>query len=114
MVSVFMVSNQLHFFRLVLIVYFFCAQECFNCPYGTKYFPEYCESVPSGPTTQMLAQEAKNNKIFLIGGSIPEKDEGRLFNTSLTFNPEGEIIAKHRKVGRLSFASISFGLIQLL
>jgi omega-amidase len=24
--------------------------ECFNSPYGTKFFPEYAEEIPAGPT----------------------------------------------------------------
>ncbi len=36
---------------------------------------------------------------WLIGGSIPEKSKGgQLYNTCLVFNPEGHIVAKHRKV----------------
>jgi len=31
-------------------------------------------------------------------GSIPEKQEGRLYNTSTVFSPTGKLIAKHRKV----------------
>lgn len=42
---------------------------------------------------------ARETAIYLIGGSIPERDEqGKLFNTSLSFSPTGELIAKHRKV----------------
>ncbi|CAH1242035.1 NIT2 [Branchiostoma lanceolatum] len=71
--------------------------ECFNSPYGTKYFPEYAEKIP-GESTNMLAKAAKDNKVFLVGGSIPEEDGGKLYNTSTVFNPEGELIAKFRKV----------------
>jgi len=34
----------------------------------------------------------------LIGGSIPERDGDRLYNTSPIFDPHGNLIAKHRKV----------------
>lgn len=35
----------------------------------------------------------------LYPGSIPEREtDGRLFNTSTIFNPDGQMIAKHRKV----------------
>ncbi|KAK9480120.1 carbon-nitrogen hydrolase [Lipomyces japonicus] len=73
--------------------------ECFNSPYSVAAFPEYSELIPSGPTTTFLSQLAKETQTFLIGGSIPEKDEqGKLFNTSLSFAPSGELIGKHRKV----------------
>ncbi|KAG8136734.1 putative Omega-amidase NIT2 isoform 2 protein [Naja naja] len=54
--------------------------ECFNCPYGTKYFPEYAEKIP-GDCTQKLSDIAKECGIYLIGGSIPEDDAGKLYNT---------------------------------
>lgn len=71
--------------------------ECFNSPYGTSYFPEYAEPIP-GPSTKTLAQSAKENNIFLIGGSIPEKDGSKLYNTCTVYNPNGDLITKHRKV----------------
>ncbi|XP_033757121.1 omega-amidase NIT2-like [Pecten maximus] len=71
--------------------------ECFNSPYGTSYFPEYAEKIP-GDSTQVLAKAAKDNGVFLIGGSIPERDGDKLFNTCTVYNPEGTMIAKHRKM----------------
>lgn len=40
---------------------------------------------------------AKKFNIYLIGG-IAETDGGKLYNTALVFNPNGEMIARHRKV----------------
>ncbi|KAK7071282.1 Carbon-nitrogen hydrolase, partial [Halocaridina rubra] len=71
--------------------------ECFNSPYGTKYFPEYAEAVP-GESTNALSVAAKEHGIYLIGGSIPECDGHKLYNTCTVWNPQGEMIAKHRKV----------------
>lgn len=43
-------------------------------------------------TLNMLSQSARENQIVLIGGSIPEKDkDGKLYNTSLVFNQQGEL-----------------------
>lgn len=72
--------------------------ECFNCPYGVKYFPDYCEPIPDGETTKALSKAAKDNNIYLIGGSIPEKDGDKMYNTCPVFDPEGNLIAKHRKM----------------
>ncbi|KAK9462097.1 carbon-nitrogen hydrolase [Lipomyces oligophaga] len=73
--------------------------ECFNSPYSVAAFPEYAENIPLGETTTFLSKLALDTKTYLIGGSIPERDsQGRLFNTSLSFSPMGDIIAKHRKV----------------
>lgn len=36
--------------------------------------------------------------MYLIGGSIPEREGDRLYNTSLSFSPTGELLGKHRKL----------------
>lgn len=73
--------------------------EMFNCPYNNKHFREYAETYPSGETLNMLSVAAKEKKIFIVGGSIPELDEqGRVFNTSFAFDNKGKMIGKHRKV----------------
>ncbi|XP_032632565.1 omega-amidase NIT2 [Chelonoidis abingdonii] len=71
--------------------------ECFNSPYGTKYFREYAEKIP-GESTQKLSEVAKECGIYLIGGSIPEEDAGKLYNTCTVFGPDGAMLAKHRKI----------------
>ena len=94
--------------------------ECFNSPYGTKYFPKYAETLlPSPPSKQQspsfhaLSDVAKEAKIYLVGGSIPEywAETEKYYNTSLTFDPDGKLLATHRKVhlfdidipGKISF-----------
>ena len=72
-------------------------QECFNSPYGTQYFADYAEEIP-GESTNMLSSVAKETKCYIIGGSIPERDSGKLYNTSTSFGPDGTLLAKHRKV----------------
>ncbi|KAI8319949.1 nitrilase family protein [Martensiomyces pterosporus] len=99
--------------------------ECFNSPYGTQYFGQYAEEIDaSNPSESIKAlsgmardgQEidasnpsesikalsgmARDGQVFLVGGSIPEREPGTgdLFNTCTVWNPRGELIAKHRKV----------------
>ena len=90
--------------------------ECFNSPYGTKYFPEYAETLtapsPSSsssssrptesqsPTYHALSRMAKDARTYLVGGSIPERssETQKLYNTSLTFGPGGELVGLHRKL----------------
>ncbi|KAF8951481.1 hypothetical protein BGZ46_003954 [Entomortierella lignicola] len=74
--------------------------ECFNSPYGTKFFPEYAESLKDGPSVKALSSMAIDAKAYLIGGSIPEHDptDDKIYNTCTVYNPKGEIIARHRKV----------------
>ncbi|CAJ1027353.1 Carbon-nitrogen hydrolase, putative [Leishmania lindenbergi] len=74
--------------------------ECFNCPYGTKYFDRYSEALaPGNETFDAMSHCAKANSIWIIAGSIPEKSaDGRLFNSSMTFGPDGALKHVHRKV----------------
>jgi len=71
--------------------------ECFNAPYGTQYFQQYSEKVP-GPTTDSLSEAAKKHNIYLIGGSLPEAEGNRLYNTCPIFNRSGQLLTKFRKL----------------
>lgn len=73
--------------------------ECFNCPYGTKYFREYAESIPDGYTSQQLSKAALDHQVYIVGGTIPELGENdRIFNTCTVWGPNGNLLAKHRKM----------------
>lgn len=73
--------------------------EMFNCPYDNRFFHKYAESYPDGETITLLSSLARDNKVYIIGGSIPEKDEdGNVYNTSFIFDNNGLIIGSHRKV----------------
>ncbi|KAK2175736.1 hypothetical protein NP493_711g02038 [Ridgeia piscesae] len=69
--------------------------EFCNSPNGNDAF--YAESIP-GDSTAVYSQAAQDNKVFLVAGSIPERKDGKLYNTSTVFNPEGSLIAKFSKV----------------
>lgn len=71
--------------------------EMWNTPYSNDYFREYAEP-QEGPTVRFLSDLAKENDIYLIGGSISELDQDKVYNTSYSFNRKGELIGKHRKV----------------
>jgi omega-amidase len=96
--------------------------ECFNSPYATDKFPEYAEPIPAckadidparHPSTAALSAAAAAARVFLVGGSIPERDEadGRVYNTCVAYGPDGELLARHRKMhlfdidipGRMTF-----------
>lgn len=80
--------------------------ECFNAPYGEEFFHQFAEFIPNGPTSVQLSNIAKELNIYLIGGSIPERDPEKhdvLYNTATVWSPEGKLIAKHRKVYELAF-----------
>ncbi len=71
--------------------------EMFNCPYENAAFPVYAEPA-GGESWQMLSRAAKENGIYLVGGSVPELEDGHIYNTSFIFDREGRELARHRKV----------------
>ncbi|MFW6306554.1 MAG: carbon-nitrogen hydrolase family protein [Bacillota bacterium] len=71
--------------------------EMFNCPYKTDLFPQYAEE-EKGYTFSELSRIAQENNIFLVGGSIPEKNDDKVYNTCYIYNNRGELIGKHRKI----------------
>ncbi|KAJ4943201.1 hypothetical protein JOQ06_006068 [Pogonophryne albipinna] len=71
--------------------------ECFNSPYGTSFFSQYAERIP-GESTELLSEAARENQVYLVGGSIPEEDGGKLYNSCIVFGPDGKLILKHRKI----------------
>ena len=72
--------------------------EMFNCPYSNDKFIEYSEDENDSYTLNKISNLARENNIYILAGSIPEKKEDKLFNTSYLFDKHGEIIAKHRKM----------------
>lgn len=51
-----------------------------------------------GPSAKMLMEMAKSLDMYIVGGSVPEVCDGKLYNTCLVVNPDGKVIGKHRKV----------------
>lgn len=71
--------------------------EMFNCPYEIKLFKKYSE--PYGAeTTLMLSSMSKKTSSIIIGGSIPEKDGNRIYNSCFVFGSGGTLLARHRKI----------------
>lgn len=71
--------------------------EMFCCPYQTGLFREYGEW-ENGAAYKALRKAAKDNHIYVIGGSIPELDGDKVFNTTYIFDRCGRTIGKHRKM----------------
>ena len=75
--------------------------EMWNCPYSNDSFPTYAEDVKDpdaeSPSTAMLSRVAAELSIYLVGGSIPEREQGRPYNTCFVYGPAGELLAKYRK-----------------
>jgi len=48
----------------------------------------------------MLSAAAAEHKVYLVGGSIPERDpvDNKVYNSCVAFGPDGSILTKHRKM----------------
>ncbi len=53
---------------------------------------------PGGPAYEFLRGIARNERIHVHGGSLGERGEDKLFNTTVVFNPDGAEIARYRKI----------------
>lgn len=72
--------------------------EMFNCPYDTGNFTNYAEAAEDSTTLKALSDKARQLGIYVFAGSIPEKDSGRIYNTSFAFDRKGTLIGRHRKM----------------
>ncbi len=71
--------------------------EMFCCPYSNRYFRDYAEPA-GGPVYTALADLARECGICLAAGSMPELADGKVCNTAFVFGPEGQLLARHRKM----------------
>jgi len=72
--------------------------EMFNCPYDNRKFQEYAESAEDSVTLERISEAARNLGVYVVAGSIPELDDGKLYNSSYIFNRDGEVMDVHRKM----------------
>mmetsp|Transcript_1820 Transcript_1820/g.2533 ORF Transcript_1820/g.2533 Transcript_1820/m.2533 type:complete len:372 (-) Transcript_1820:166-1281(-) len=99
--------------------------EIWNSPYATSAFGDYAEVLPNvgdklkeestnegemsgtsddstedswGESPRLLMTLAKQYNMYIVGGSIPETCDKKIYNTCLIINPSGEVVGKHRKV----------------
>ncbi len=70
--------------------------EMFPCFYENAAFLENAEEA-GGMIWQALSDMARDNGVYLIGGTFPEREGDRLYNTCFVFDREGRQIARHRK-----------------
>jgi predicted amidohydrolase len=77
---------------------FIVLPEMFNCPYSNDKFIEYAEEERESITLSKISKLASDNGVYILAGSVPEKEGDQIFNTSYLFDKNGQIIAKHRKM----------------
>lgn len=71
--------------------------EMFSCPYSARYFYDFAAR-GHGQIYDRLAAWARENRVLLVGGSIPETEDGRIYNSAFVFGSDGRQLARHRKV----------------
>lgn len=71
--------------------------EVWNSPYDSTAFPQHAEPA-DGPSCRLLSALARETGKYIVGGSIPEVADGRIYNTAFVFDPQGNTIARHRKM----------------
>jgi predicted amidohydrolase len=71
--------------------------EVWPCQGSAPQVRAAAEPVP-GPRTEWLAQIARRHSMWIHGGSVLELDGERVFNTSVLFDREGNLVATYRKI----------------
>lgn len=71
--------------------------EMFCCEYQNDAFSQNAEPA-GGPVWRMLSDAARENGLWLVGGTMPEAADGKLCNTAFVFDRQGRQAARHRKV----------------
>jgi nitrilase len=80
--------------------------EVWTCLGGTREGKfEQAEELPpagsneaGGPAYEFLRGVARSRRIHVHGGSMGERGGDRLFNTTVVFGPEGQELARYRKI----------------
>jgi deaminated glutathione amidase len=65
------------------------------CTYGPRI--DHAEP-PGGPAEQAFCQLARKQAIWLVPGSLFQTQGTRVYNTALAINPDGEVVARYRKI----------------
>lgn len=65
------------------------------------------EVADGGPIQQAMAGMAREHGIWLIGGTLPmvATEAGKIRNTTLVYNPAGELVVRYDKIHLFSFSS---------
>lgn len=66
---------------------------------GVARYPDVAEDVP-GPTTEALAEKAREHSLYVHTGSLLESIPGsdRVYNTSGVIGPDGTLLDTYRKI----------------
>lgn len=71
--------------------------EMFFTPYELKYIESYKQELDSN-LIKFLSNLAKDNQSYIVGGSLPLIKNGKIYNSCIIFNKNGEIIDIYDKI----------------
>ncbi|MCC6942302.1 MAG: carbon-nitrogen hydrolase family protein [Novosphingobium sp.] len=74
--------------------------EFWTCGFDPESFVEDVRRTAvtlDGPLVRKLCDWARAHGVYLVPGTLSEKDGDRIFNTTLLIGPNGDILARHRK-----------------
>lgn len=79
-----------------------CLPECFNYT-EPMILKDVAETInEKGKTCHTLSKLSEKFGIYIVGGSIIERDGVNLYNTSTVWNQKGELIARYRKASDIT------------
>lgn len=76
---------------------FIVLPEMFITPYENEVFLSNSIN-ETDDFFERIGQIAKRQNAYIVAGSIPFKEEERLYNTTFVFNRNGEVIATYKKI----------------
>jgi len=74
-----------------------CFSELVVPGFSAATWQKQAEPIP-GPTTDRFAEFAKKNGVYVCGGSMFEKADGKIYNSAPVLAPDGSLVANHRKM----------------
>mgnify|MGYP000306645884 CR=1 FL=1 len=69
--------------------------------WNTGFFPENVvelADVKGEPACSLLSRLARENNVNIVGGSISNNVDGKVYNTNYVFNRKGELVSEYRKI----------------
>ncbi len=64
---------------------------------GLGASPGNAQCMP-GAAEDMLRDAAREHGLWLVPGSLYEKHDGKIYNTTPVINPDGDVVARYRKI----------------
>lgn len=86
-------SADLHVFP----EYYLTAMGSFGTPMPPRYLESVAQPIP-GPLTERISALARETNKWIVPGSFVERDGANLHNTSIAVSPQGEVVARYRKL----------------